>query len=824
MMLRQWSRCAAAIVFLLTCAADGWSAVERVVILKVDGLPFETLDSFVHRKDPYTGKSVLPWIDYLFYKRGTQFRNFYNRGLSLSASSWALLDTGQPSVIKGNLEFDRLTVRAYDYLNMFTHVLKNSTGSPGATPAVQVLDEQGLPLLSDAYPTSERYVSLQLLSRGLTANPRSAARLFTLQSPKGWFDEWTIGLEGDTLFIDVLKRDLIAKLKEPQIRYLDFLLPEFDHTAHLNREPEALQHALQQIDDAVGAVWSTIEKSAAADRTVLVLLSDHGMNTDPAIYSQGYSLLELFTSARGGGHHVVTNRPPLGDYALKPQPPTLPLITTPSPASYYLKGQSDKYPTMLLDADGNERASIYLRESDLNILQILWQQLARKDLKPEVRRAALDAFFQVLDRKREHWGLLHSQLQQELAVLRRSIQQMESRPASAAKKLEVVKPATLASMKADESKYAAYVRSLGKLIALNRDTFSPVNTKIEDVIAGHSVGGINSVYDLQNYVAGPSSSGLVLSADGSLDMARSFVRIDYFSLLAQIRTQNNVQAAVSSKPIDFVAAAIPVDGLQAALPAGMLPIDDAVWLHGDDDRQALILGRRDEDGRHWLRYLPVRGLKQSVSGEIDFSISPWGEKLPLEVWDDLSMPADERSAWLESWHTEQAWFESVYATRYSNGVISIHDEFAFLPVFPDAGRSSASDEELLRRFYNRKRRLAQPDFIVFANDHWNFNYRGLNPGGNHGSFLRQSTHSTLMFMGGQDAGIPEGLAVDRPYDSFSFVPTIFKLTGQLNENGLSQELLDKGFRPFPGTPLPELFEKKKGPDVSFPFFPQTKGE
>ena len=149
---------------------------------------------------------------------------------------------------------------------------------------------------------------------------------------------------------------------------------------------------------------------------------------------------------------------------------------------------------------------------------------------------------------------------------------------------------------------------------------------------------------------------------------------------------------------------------------------------------------------------------------------------------------------------------AVYLSRYSNGVISILDEFAFAPVLPDPGVNAATDKDLLQRFYNRKRRLAQADFIVFANDHWNFNYRGLNPGGNHGSFLRQSTHSTLMFTGGRSAGIPEGLAVERPYDSFNFLPTIFKLTGQLTEKGLSQELLDKGFKPFPGFPLPELFE------------------
>src|SRR5687768_15247424 len=35
---------------------------RRVVILKVDGLPFDTVDRFVRERDPQTGKSRLPWF------------------------------------------------------------------------------------------------------------------------------------------------------------------------------------------------------------------------------------------------------------------------------------------------------------------------------------------------------------------------------------------------------------------------------------------------------------------------------------------------------------------------------------------------------------------------------------------------------------------------------------------------------------------------------------------------------------------------------------------------------------------------------------------
>lgn len=49
-----------------------------------------------------------------------------------------------------------------------------------------------------------------------------------------------------------------------------------------------------------------------------------------------------------------------------------------------------------------------------------------------------------------------------------------------------------------------------------------------------------------------------------------------------------------------------------------------------------------------------------------------------------------------------------------------------------------------------------------------------NPGGNHGSFFRISTHSVWMLAG---AGIPAG-AVSEPYDSLNFASTILSLTNQ----------------------------------------------
>jgi hypothetical protein len=119
----------------------------------------------------------------------------------------------------------------------------------------------------------------------------------------------------------------------------------------------------------------------------------------------------------------------------------------------------------------------------------------------------------------------------------------------------------------------------------------------------------------------------------------------------------------------------------------------------------------------------------------------------------------------------------------------------------------STDEKLIRRFRRRQRLLVETDMLVLANDHWNFDVRGFNPGGNHGSFFRISTHSTLMLAGGEQTGVPRGLAVEEPYDSLSFVPTLLALTGQTEGGARPVRVLwQRGFRPFPGRVVSELFE------------------
>jgi hypothetical protein len=344
------------------------------------------------------------------------------------------------------------------------------------------------------------------------------------------------------------------------------------------------------------------------------------------------------------------------------------------------------------------------------------------------------------------------------------------------------------------------------VLLLKRDGFDPSRYRIGQLVAKNSAGDLNSVFDLRNYVVGLSHKGLVLSSDGALDLTQSFARVDYFTLLRGLHARNNLQRSVSSQPVDFIAMPVPTEALIAALPESAFRIDNAIWLFRDEERQALILGRRQEGGPLLLRYFPIRRLTQDSSGQIRFVSASWEERLPLELWEDLPMPPEQRRVWLETWHTEAEWLRAIHMTRYSNALIGLYEEFSFWANRPLSASAPLTDDDLIVRFRERKRRLAQPDFIVFANDHWNFNYRGFNPGGNHGAFFRPSTHATLMFAGGRATRIPQGLEVAEPYDALSFAPTIFFLTGGISEAGLSAKLVEKGFKPFPGPVIRELFD------------------
>ena len=784
-MNRRLRRAGAALI-LLACASLR-AEVRRLVVIKVDGVPEDVLNRELKRIDPATHHSSLPWIDRVFAENGTRVANFYVRGISLSAPSWSMLDTGQHLHIRGNAEFDRYTNHVYDYLNFFPFYVGYARSQRVDMPAVEVLDDLGIPLLSDRFPYADKYQGFQLFQRGVRWKTlqHSLQHRFS-KSLRDLLDEWTIGFEVGSSIEEQTERELIEKLTDPQAQYLDYFTGDFDHVAHLTPDPVSQRRALQRIDALVGRLWTAIEISPEGARTVLVLISDHGLNTEPGVYSQGYDLVSFFNSRAGGGHHVVTNRHPLTEYKLKGLDPFVSEVTTPSDESLYLKGESSDYPTALLDLDGNERASVYLRNSDWNALHVLLEELCKPGLAPSLRKQEIAEFFRIVDRHHAAWQTTVQELREEIAALHRAIEAQRAKIAAQPKKWTITQrnagldkdgrrlAIQVESWRTEARHYSDFADKVAKLLSLRPADFDKHRWQPEELIPQHAMGDINTVHDLQNYVIGPRA-------------AAGFETVNYFSLLANLSVRNNVQTGVGSHPVDFVAMRIqnPEDARG----------EPAVWLYCSEDRQAIIFSRH-QGGNLELRYQPERRLRQDANGAITFDATEFAAGFPLRLWEDpaLAIAGEDRARWLSGWHGEQDWFRAVHKTAYSNGIIALHEQFL--------GESEPQDLEgdalLLARFNARRRRLADPDFLIFASDHWNFNVRGFNPGGNHGSFRRISSHSVLMLAGGEQTGIPHGEVIEEPYDSLSFVPTMLDLLQRYSE---AERL--------PGKPIRELLPREE---------------
>jgi hypothetical protein len=760
---------AARLFLLLLCfAVCGSAQSRRLVVIKVDGLGEEVVERWLELRDAKTGKSALPWIQHVFVDGGAWLKNFYVRGISLSAPSWSMLDSGHHLVIRGNAEYDRASAHVYDYLNFFPFYFYNARNARADMPAVEVLDESGIPLLIDRYRFDERLQGMQLFQRGVRWQTlkNTLPRRFGSRSVRQLFNEWQTGFELSESLNEQIERELKNAIAGDKILYLDYFFGDYDHVVHLANDLESQRHVMEKLDALVGRIWSAIEASPMSNETTLVLVSDHGLNSDPSVYSQGYNLIDFFTSTAGGGHHVITNRHPLAEYKLKGLDPFVSEVVTPSRNSLYLQGEAESYPTALLDLDGNERAGIYLRNSDINEMHLL--------LKDRLDAASAAAVLRIIDRHREEWQRTSAELSSELAALRRAIVRLR---AAAPEKQKFTAEQLRAGLRAawrrqrgqisrweqQWSIYSTYNEWLKAVLKVTAADILRGKANLSTLVPRRAPLERNSLHELRHYV---------INRRGA-----TFDRVNYLAMLTGIQVRNNVQPDLASAPVDFVALPVKRDVLERALPPEDRPGRDGILLYASEDRQVLILIRESSSGLE-LKYLPVSNVEQDAAGLFTFERRPPGPGFPLRYFEDPKFaPGVNAAEWLAGWHREQEWFEATHETRYSNGIIGLSEQFG--PV--ETGVSSTlwdgagDDAPLLRRFAARLRTMAEADMLVIANDHWNFNARGFNPGGNHGSFLRISTHSVLMMAG---AGVRRGVRVNRPYDSLCFVPTVLALTGR----------------------------------------------
>src|SRR5260370_13219937 len=140
---------------------------------------------------------------------------------------------------------------------------------------------------------------------------------------------------------------------------------------------------------------------------------------------------------------------------------------------------------------------------------------------------------------------------------------------------------TLDTWQADERGYKEYAWAMGRLFNLRETDLEPGRIRMESVVLKGMMGEPNSIGQLQNYVVGLSQTGLAITPEGSIDLNRTFRRVNYFSKLAGVRVRNVVQPDLGTAPIDFVAVRAPKEAFASSLPPEDQPDSDPVFICAD---------------------------------------------------------------------------------------------------------------------------------------------------------------------------------------------------------------------------------------------------
>lgn len=824
------------------------SAPTRLVILKFDGLPPGAVDRYVHKLDPRTGKSVLPWIERLFYADGVRFENFYSRGASLSEPSWAILDTGQHGIIKGNFEVDRNTGSVGYYLDFVSYYYAAAKSRRVYPQSVESLDAARTPLLSDAFRFEERETGLQLNRRGTKFYDFLKIGLQPLSGPVSErLGDLVVGVDFHRAF-DVTTREAFLKsVRDPAIRYADYYGPNVDEVIHDDNSEESIVAALRDTDRIVGQTFAAIAESGAADRTLLVVVSDHGLTYDEGgQYSQGVDLLSYLTKREFGANTVISHDGPLAKYTLKGSvfnPWIGDSVVTPSPSPFLPKRAGRV--TCALDYDGNERAQLQLRSADLNRLELLVDALRRGSLDAPRRAAVTSAALTILDAHRAAWSGEAQAIREEVAAVRRRILAAASELAAVtaaidarqgtagappsvatqpgpilASAINTTDPAVDQDQRRKELKaelwrlgtYAdEYTRVADTLDrrAQIRTAEALLSTPIDALVGASDLGDRPTAGDLLHYPAGLGE--IVLHATGALDTSKSFVTVNYLDALAGIRIRNSVRRDVGTAPVAFCATTLPVGAATArAVAAGLVDASDAVsvtsafLLYGSTENQLLFLVRSAPGGDASILAAPISNFDMSsATGAVTFERGAWRAGLPLGLFEDAALDTRgaDRSAWLAGFHADREWLAATHRTAMGLGVSNLVEVLStdYRAAFADAAADADADARLVRRLELRRRDAMAPDLFVHAAPHWNFDVKDFNPGGNHGGFGRQSMHAVMWMNGGYRTRVVRGpLVVTEPYDGLDFAPTVFEAAGVTTNGRLPVDLVVRGFRPFPG--------------------------
>lgn len=853
------------VVLLLSLASLGWAWGQelqprpRVIEIKIDGTSPLLVDALLHPEDPvrmnrlpdpegfrraiqlfryYTGREdLLPNLRHYIYENGVRAENMVSATVTLSAISWALIDTGQPSVVKQHMSFSRQTGYRRSHLDGFRDTMEFILRRGRKTNALWTLDQVGISLFHDAFNPLRVYTTPQIYYRLTPASYLTGLATAWLNGRRPFTRPWEIvahhlgrrvkGMDYPDFAEDFVADHLAEKILERDFSgqerydYLSAFFSVVNHQHQVDTNPENLVYRMVRLDRRLGRVFRAVETSQRRDHTLVFLISDHGSEYEPGKLHLSFPLTKVFRTKLFGGHTVATVMAEEAAHAL-----TTPIqgIDFPrvyeSPYSPYGQAQphgEDGYVTAFIDNFGNARAEIHLRNNHLNRLHLLL--LARHRSLSQEQGARLPT------RLKETLAALRAWLEPELASYHDYHAGMRAWLPQLEKRADPYWRDAAARLRGEAARDARQLRALDRLWQLTQVSdplawLDAHNFSIPEIIPKKYFGAPNTILQLRHYTIGLDANldwvEITTNAQGHP------VPMDYFHILKHYRAPNP-PANGEPNPFDLIVTALPVEAVAAtARRQGWLDesvtLCQALWVisTAEDNPlkggEALVLEATDGN----LRYVPVLDLTQAPDGSVEFALT-W-ERDPLGwLYDPNFQPptGDPAAEWFQNFRTPQDWLRASYNTRYSHalGVFADmfrHNALAFINN-PDFQRTLTGfpSEEAKQRYLRGLRwkyTAQQPDLRVWSTWLWNFSSKSYTAGGAHGGLSPQVARTMFYVWGGDALGLRRGLALTEPCTTLDIVPTVAAATGMLDAGRRVRPqpgaVRDHAFLPYPGRVLP----------------------
>jgi hypothetical protein len=806
-------------VFGLISGSDLIKAeATRLIFIEIDGLPRLLLDAVIEPDsalvdelpnpelfrsaygdlmDSLGRDALTPNLVHYLKQDGCRFSRVFSKTLTLSTPAWALILTGQPSIVKANSYFNRSTGEVRFYLDALRETLGTLVAKGGRTAPVWELDLLGIPLLEDFFEPARVWTSIQILYRQVPAEQLSELGKEVVTGEEGFVREQLEGLaEGynlrdrnDQAMVETAVRKILEKDAggTEKFDYICLFFPSLDHQFHVDADYRRTVEYMVKLDTWLGEIMHAVEESDRQAETVVAVISDHGSDFSPVEMNRSFPISRWLRRKEFGGHTILSPYTERIATSL-----SRPIQGIDSQRVYESAASSfgpqvpfgeEGYFTAFTNHQGNSRFDAFLRNADLNELHLILLKIkeAVRDGLPLERifpayRSAFGRVNSWITPEIESMRLLS----ESFSVLADKIQRSDVRGVEdAAQRLR--KEAEL---------HLRMLRALNNLENLPTDEsewrrWAETGFELSQIIPKGYLGPANTLEQIQNYVVGWRGDPFADPRDSS-----PFELVDYPDLFDHFQL-TNPNSFGDRFPIDFMSASVPLDSIDVAQIVPQPRQVIRIWAFKGRGQALLV-----EDNSGGIAYLPIAGLQMR---EGQYSI---------EHDSRARDPFLYGAAALHSVHSEAEWAQLTGDTPYSSLPVILADLFRenYLPALesPDRGRLytmlAPAELDALKAALRYRFRQGNPDFRVWLSRGWNANPNLPTPTGSHGGFAPIVTNIAFSVWGGPSTGLKRGKTIDSDYYSGDIAPTLLNALGKLSREkpgptGRIMPILDEGNEP-----------------------------